>query len=37
MVQYGLKENAIFWGFKKNPIPPVLNGQYQAGWNTKQN
>ena len=35
-VQYGLSENAISWGFKKS-FPQVLNGQYQAGGNTKQN
>ena len=35
-VQYGLSENAISRGFKKI-IPPILDGQYQAGGNTKQN
>ena len=35
-VQYSLSENAISWGFKKI-IPPVPDGQYQAGGNTKQN
>ena len=33
-VQYGLDENAISWGFKKN-IPPVLNREHEAGWNTQ--